>query len=406
MTTTELSHLELAALDPDRFAASVARHLAKLGTDAASSEWVYPAVGPASYFRDMLLGGAAAEQRLTRHREQMELVRREREQRARRVMSVMGAEYRVEPDRTPGYGGYFAPPAWLNQFFATANRPGRVLAGLIPRFPLPAGCASINIPILTKGTIDGPDTDDYPVPSQGITDSSASSAAAPFAGKANVSLQLLEQSPPGAYLDWALFMDLAESYDAQLELALIASTDGNPNSLTGVTQVTGINGVTYSDATPTGGAMYPYLGKCFAQIGDNRLRPPEAYMMRSARWAWLMTQEDTATLPFGLFTPFYLGSDDQTPDPIGALLGLPVFLDDAIPATQGAGANQDQIICLRPRDQLLLESEPQTLVNRERLSGSLAVGIEMHGYAAALTGRRPAGISVLSGTGLVVQSGE
>ncbi len=406
MSVTELSHLELAALDPDRFAASVARHLAKLGTDAASSEWVYPAVGPASYFRDMLLGGPAAEQRLTRHREQMELVRREREQRARRVMSVMGAEYRVEPDRTPGYGGYFAPPVWLNQFFATANRPGRVLAGLIPRFPLPRGCQSINIPILTTGTIDGPDTDDYPVPSQGITDSSTTSAAAPFAGKANVSLQLLEQSPPGAYLDWALFLDLAESYDAQLETALLLSVDGTPNSLAGVTTVTGTNTVTYTSASPTGGAMYPYLGSLAAQIGDNRLKPPECYLMRTARWAWLMTQESTANLPFGLNTPFYLGSDDQTPDPIGAILGWPVFLNDALPATLGAGANQDQVICLRPRDLLLLESEPQTMINRERLSGSLGVGIEMHGYAAALTGRRPAGISVLSGTGLVVQTGE
>jgi hypothetical protein len=405
MSITAPSHLELAALDPDAFAGRVAAHLGKLATDVTSSELVYSPMGPVSYFRDMLFGGQPAEQRLTRHREQMALVRREREQRAAQRLSAAGIEYRVEPDRTPGYGGYFAPPAWLNQFFATANRPGRVLSGLIPTFPLPAGCSSINVPIMTKGTLDAPAADDVPVASQAFTDATTSSACVPFAGKSQVSLQLLEQSPPGAYLDWAIFLDMSEDYDYQLEQQLLTGSGVAPSNLLGVVNVGGTSTVTNYTGATTGQAVYPTLGKLAAQVSDARTKPPLCWLMRGARWFWLMSQEDTANLPFGAFSPFFLGSDDQTPDPIGFVMGLPVFVDGAISATQGAGANQDQILALRPTDMLLLEGEASTMINRERLSASLGVGVEMHSYVAALTGRRPAGIGVLGGVGLIVQSG-
>jgi hypothetical protein len=178
--------------------------------------------------------------------------------------------------------------------------------------------------------------------------------------------------------------------------------------------VPNIISVAYTDASPTGVELWPPLSKVPAQIGDARNRPPECWMMRTARWCWLQGSEDAGTdqRPFGLSTRFYLGNDDGTPDPISGMMGWPVFLNDAIPATLGStngvtvgAGTQDVIICLRPRDSILLESEPRTLIAREPLSGSLGVRLQMHCNAAAITARRPAGIGVLQGTGLAVQSG-
>lgn len=402
--SSEGRYQEMLSRTPGVIAAQVTEALAKLKPEETSSELVYSPFGQHSYYRDFIeeargRATVAAMERLNRHAEQMDSIAK------RRTFRDSGLEFRVTPDRTDGYGGYLSPPAWLNQLFATANRPGRVLAGLMPRFDLPVGASSVNLPLINTGTVNQPAQDDSAVPAQDITDQPGSSNVAPLAGQADVALQLLEQSPQGAHLDWVIFQDLGEAYDFDLEQQLLYGDGLGLSHLMGVTNVNGIISVPYTDSTPTGSEMWVPLGKVPAQIGDARLRPPECWLMRTARWFWLQGSEDTATRPFGLSTAFYLGSDDNTPDPIGGMMGLPVFLNDAIPANLGTAANQDEIICLRPRDMILLEGQPQTLVAREPLSGSLGVRLQMHCNVAAITDRRPAGTGVLSGTGLVVQSG-
>ena len=408
-------NLELLAADPDEVARRVLDGLGKLSR-AEASELVYSPLGGQSYYRDLIArslgrGTPTGEQRLQRHAEQMDRVRAAREEDSWRRAGTAGMEFRVTPDRTDGYGGYFSPPAWLNQLFATANRPGRVLSGLAPRFPLPPGVSQVDVPVVNTGTVVQPTEDDYPVPDQDITDTSTSSYVAALGGQADVALQLLEQSPAGAHLDWAIFMDLSEAYDYDLETQMLVG-NGSAGQIQGVINVSGVISVGYTSGSPTGSAMWVPLSKVPAQVSDARLRPPECWMMRTARWAWLQGQEDTATRPFGLSTRFFLGNDDATPDPISGMMGWPVFLNDAIPATLGGtggvvvgAGTQDAILCLRPRDLILLEGEPQTIVAREPLSGSLGVRLRMHCNAAALTGRRPSGIGVLQGTGLTVQTG-
>jgi hypothetical protein len=401
------TNLEVIALDPDALGAKIAGQLIKLTADATSSELVYWPGGAHSFYRDAvaqrgLIRAPGFEERLARHGEQMVNVSKARRERERRLIASGAFEFRVEPDRVDGTGGYFSPPAWLNQLFATANRPRRILADLMPTFPLPSGVSQVNVPILTAGSSDQPTPDDAADPDQDITDAAAQSTVALFSGEVDAALQLLEQSPAGAHLDWAMFMDLSESYDASLEAQLLVGT-GLGDQLLGVVTAASAATITIT-GTPTGSVMYPFFGQVIAQIGDNRLLPPQCWLMRTARWAWIKTSEDSATLPFDIGGIGYLGSTDDTPDPIGGIAGFPVFLDDAIPNTLGAGT-QDLIIALRPHDGILLEGEPQTLVAREPLSGNLGVRLQLHGYAAALTGRRPAGIGVLQGPGMVKPAG-
>ncbi len=372
-----------------------------------SEPLTYHRHAPVSYFRDLLLEDRepASRDRLQRHGQEMDVIRKEREARAWRDIHAGGFEYRVEPSRTPGFGGYFAPPLWVTEWFAAGIRPGRVLGGLIPRFDLPDGVSSINLPILTQGTTTGVAQDTAGVPGTDITDSAGSSTVVTIAGQADVALQGIEQSPPGASLDWALLRDLGEDHDRSLESQLLAGRGSAFDEMTGVANVTGIHSVTYTTGSPTATGMWGSFGQAVAQIGDARERPPECWLMRTARWSWLATSEDNQDRPLGLSSPFFLGSDEATPNPVGGLVSLPVFLSDAISATQGSGANQDSILCLRPTDMVLLESQPVANIFREALSGTLGARVQLHTRVAAITSRYPSGIATIGGSGLAVQSG-
>lgn len=373
--------------------------------EVISEPLTYERRGPHSYFQDMHRAqeDPRAFDRLSRHAAEMNVVSENRDAKARRALDKGNLEYRVSPNTTPGTGGYATVPLWLNELFATAPRPGRVLSALIKAaFELPGGVSSVNIPILNTGTAVEADVDNSPVVEQDIVDTAGSSTVVTLTGQSDWPLQALEQSPAGAALDWVIFTDMTAGYDAQFETQLLTGLGSAFKQLVGILNVAGAVGVTYTDATPTGAKLYPYLGQAIARIGNNRNLPPLAFLMRTARWAWLSTSEDAQGLPFSLPT-FFLGDDDSSPDPLGGVAGIPVFCDDALPAN--LGGNQDAAVALRPSDMILFEGTPQTTVMREVLSGSLGVRFQLHNRVAAITNRFASGISPITGTGMVVQSG-
>ncbi|HVM64769.1 MAG TPA: phage major capsid protein [Acidimicrobiales bacterium] len=359
---------------------------------------------PFSYFRDLATvnDNMAARDRLTRHAQEM----------------------RVTPGATTqGDGGYFVAPLWLNKMFATAPRPGRVLSALMPNFPLPAHVAhSISTPRVTTGTITNGTVDNAPVPTQDLVDAGASSTVALISGYADWPLQALEQSPVGGALDAVVYQELSEAYDYALEQQLLygtgtTSTTSNTGQLQGILGVTGINKVTFNNGTPTLSLMYASIGQVAAQVGDQRRRPPECWLMTTSRWAWMTSSEDNSLRPItppDTSAPPSLLSDGPgtAPSAIGALLGRwPVFLDDAVPTTFNAasvtpgGGTQDVVIACRPSDMMFFESAPSFMTAREPLSGTMGVRFIYRASAAAFTSRYPTGISVLVGTGMAVQSG-
>jgi HK97 family phage major capsid protein len=388
--------------------------------------FTYDARSPHSYFLDRIAfekGDDGARARLERHAREMdgELERRQRKADAelRAAMEPGGPlegavfEERANPDRTQGQGGWFSPPIWLVDRFATQPRAKRVLAALTPNLPLPQGVQQINIPRMTTGAVVGVDPDLGPTPGEsGITDTAVTSAVAPIVGSIDPAVPLIEQSPGGAHLDFVLFRDMREAYDAALEQQLVAGSGAN-YQLLGLLNVpagaNGANAITYTSGTPSGPAQFPLIGQMAAKIGDTRDMPPEAWLMRTARWAWLATAEDSATAPIvppGFFPVSVAPPEtpDDMPDPVAPLLGWPVFPDDAIPTNLGTGSNQDAIIACRPSDNLVLESDLRTTVAMEPLSGTLQARLQLRGYAAHLV-RQPTGIATLTGTGMVIASG-
>lgn len=355
-----------------------------------------------SYFKDIALarnGDNAAEARLQQHAQEMRKVIPAREAAAERRALGDGPdglefEYRVNPSRVDGQGGYFTAPLWLIDRFAGAPRTGRVLSALIPNLPLPQAASEVKLPRITTGTRTMPQSaDGGAVSSRDIVDAASSQPVTTIAGMSDISLQLLEQSPAGAHMDWVIFKDLRASYDGQLETALIAGS-GVGNVFQGIlnlpTGAGGVNAVTFTSASPTAALYATAMAQAAGQIGDTRFLPPEVTLMRTARWAW------------------YGSGDTNISSGPQRFLGWPVQPDDAIPATFGGSGptngTQDAAVLMRPSDSILLETVQRTDVKLEPLSGEMMARLTLHGYATAIH-RLPTGIATITGTGMTVQSG-
>lgn len=359
-----------------------------------------------SYFRDLVLvdRDPQAQLRLEAHAREMAVEIPAREARAWRRAADSGMEFRVNPNRIQGQGGYFAPPLWIIDQFATAPRAPRVLAGLVPTFPLPAGVQSINLPRLTTGNAEAAEADLDAVDGQDAADSQVQSPVMTINGQADVALQLLEQSPQGAHLDWAMGKDLSEAYDAALEAQMVVGVSTAETYAGVFNQCPSGNIITYTDASPTLAEMYPFIGQASAAVGKARKMPVQVWLMTTARWSWIATSEDQQLRPI---VPPDLSPPQRSIDgylePVSSMYGWPVFPDDAIPIT--LNSNQDTIIACRPSDLMLFEGDPRIMVGLEVLSGVLMARIQYRRYSAALTGRYPSGIAVVTGSGMVPASG-
>lgn len=243
-----------------------------------------------------------------------------------------------------------------------------------------------------------------------LTDAATSSQVVTIAGHADVALQLIEQSGRnGASFDAVVWRDLLSSYDAQLEAQLLNGSGGiGPAAqLNGLMTASGTGAIAYTSGSPTASLLFLPLGQAYGYVSDNRRIHPEAWLCRGGRWAWIETSEDTAGRPLGV--PMTAGSivaNPAQPDPIGGLIGQPVFGAEAIPTTLGTGGNQDAIIACRPSDMLLFEGAPTVHVFDEVLSGALQGRVQLRCYVAAITGRYSSSIAVVTGTGLVVPTNE
>lgn len=364
--------------------------------------------GNYSYVRDFILaetrGDGPALNRLARHAEEMRTIATERE---RIFAPDVGYEFEQRAvSWASGTGGYFAPPLWIVEHFATVPTPERVLSRLAPNFDLPLGAQSVNLPAFSTG----PDVDvtavDSATPSATAVDTPISSAVTTIAGNFDVPIQMLEQSPLGAHLDWVAFTNMEARYGYKLERQLFvgsgASTpqgSGN-NQLLGILNNTAIpaaNIVTYTDATPTVAKMIQTSGQggpipqAVAAIGNNRKAPPEYWMLTTSRGAWIASGE--LAFPLAL-------ENMEGPGHFG-LIAYEAWPNDAIPTTLGTAGNQDIVLACRPSDWLILESERRTSINRDVLSGTLEVRLQMRRYVAALL-RFPSSVAYVTGTGMAV----
>ncbi|WP_326739142.1 phage major capsid protein [Streptomyces sp. NBC_01022] len=360
------------------------------GVTVASEPETYRKGGRTSYFRDLYrsqhMGDRNAMDRLRRNDEQV----------------AEGLEKRALTT-TDGSAGEFVPPLWMIDDYVKLARAGRVVADQVQHQPLPAGTDTISLPRLASGTaVAEQTTQNTAVQNTDATASSVSASVATIAGQQTVPLQLLEQSPIN--MDTILLADLAADYATKLDQFVISNNAANKR---GILNVTGLNAITYTDATPTVGEAYSKVGDGIQQIHTGRLLPPDKIFMHPRRWAWYTVSLDTAGRP--LVVPaanmpqnvLAAMSDVVSEGFVGTLQGLPVYVDPNIPTGLGAGTNEDRVIVARSNDIILFEGTPRSETFRETKADQLSVLLRFYNYAALHSERYPKSISVVSGTGLI-----
>lgn len=297
--------------------------------------------------------------------------------------------------------GSFIPPVWLLDEIAEKARTGRVVPNMV-RDGGPPTSTSITIPRITTGTSTAIQTADNAALSEtDIVTAQLTRTTSTIGGIQDASVQSIELSPMA--VDRLIFSDLLADYNRALDSQTIIGT-GTSGQLLGLDSLSGLNTVTYTDASPTVGELYPKIADAVQQVHTNRFQPPDAILMHPRRWGWFLGAVDTSGRP--LVTPYAPQNSAaafggvQSFGPVGSLQGLNVFTSANIPTTVGAGT-EDEIYVARFSDMLLLEGPMRTEVFRDVGSANATVRFRVYAFVNLFVGRFPAGVSQIRGTGLI-----
>ncbi len=397
LSPAELSRVQIIAdqldgiADVERRSAIAAPFRARFagldsGTYTGGSQHVYSPDGP-SYFRDVVgasRGDYDAAERLHRHQSGAE-------DRERRDGTTIGTTSM----------GSFIPPVWLVDQVAAKARVGRVLAPLLTQGGFPTS-NSMTIPRITTGSSTASQAGDNAVVSEtDIITAQLTRTTVTIAGQQDVSVQSLDLGSAG--VDALIYADLRGAYEAELDRQILRGS--GTNELLGMNQIVGINTVSYTDASPTVGELYPKVADAIQQIATARFAGAEAIVMHPRRWAWILAALDTTNRP--LVAPSGAGFNGiaafSSPDAqgrVGQMAGLPIYVDANVSTTLGGGT-EDQIVIVRASDSVLYESPVKTRIMEQTLSGNLTVRFQLWAYANLFAGRFPASISTIGSTGLI-----
>ncbi|MFE5200001.1 phage major capsid protein [Streptomyces sp. NPDC056601] len=303
---------------------------------------------------------------------------------------------------TDAAGGTFVPPLWLVNEAITMARGARVIADQVRKLPLPPGTDTVSLPRVATGTtVAEQATQNTGVSNTDATTDSVTANVATIAGQQVISQQLIDQSPVN--MDDVLLADLTADYALKLDQFVINNNAANKR---GLLNVAGLNGITYTDATPTVGELYSKGADAIQQIHTGRFLAPDKVFMHPRRWAWFTAALDTAGRPLVVPTAnmpqnvLAAMGDVVSEGFVGTWQGLPVYVDPSIPINLGAGTNEDRVIVLRSNDVILYEGVLRAEAFRETKADQLSVLLRVFNYAAIHSERYPKAISVISGTGL------
>jgi len=392
--TLEARVAELVALETARANHETrAKELAPNATTVrvGREELTYRADAGHSFLRDAysaeVRGDFAARQRIERH------------------MVEMATEHRASD--TGAFSGLVVPQ-YLTDQVAPFARAGRPFADAVRQLPLPAEGLSVNISRVTTGsTAASQSSENSSVSNTDMDDTLLTVPVRTISGQQDVSRQAIER---GTGVDTVVIQDLVNAYATQLDSQIIGGA-GSSGTHTGVLSVSGINSVTFTSGSPTAALLYPKIADAVQRVNSARYMPANLIVMHPRRWAFLLASVDSSNRP--LITPNAgnglntMGNGGNTGAGIvGQIMGIDVLVDANVPTGLGSGTNEDRIIvCYSPVLCLWEQTgSPMQLRFEQTLGGQLTIKLVAFGYSAFTGGKYPAGISVISGTGLATPS--
>lgn len=341
-------------------------------------------------YRSQVLHDPQAGERLARHGHEVEVDRPDVMKRAVTTSAVSG----------------FVPPAYLTTMWAELARAGRPVADLCNKMPLPETGMTVEIPRVTTGTLTGVQASQgATIANQDLDDTLLSVPVVTIAGYTDVSRQAVER---GIGVETLVLGDLAADYNSKLDAQVIAGSGSSGQHL-GILNTSGITSVTYTDASPTVGELFPKLADAARQVVSQRFTGPTGIVMTPLEWGWIIGQADSTGRPLVDMNgtgqnSLGIGASPSYPGSAGTMLGLPVYLSGNVPANLGTGTDETRIIVADFRDHVLFEDDngaPFQLRFDQPLATSLGVRLVAYGYSAFTAGRLPKATSVVAGTGLI-----
>ncbi len=296
--------------------------------------------------------------------------------------------------------GSFIPPVWLLDEIAEKARTGRVVPNLA-RDAGPPTSTSITIPRVTTGSSTAIQTADNAALSEtDVITAQLTRTTATIGGIQDISVQGVELSPMA--VDRFIFGDLIADYNRALDSQMIVGS-GASGQLLGLDNLSGLNTITYTDATPTVGELYSKIADAVQQVHTNRFAPPDGILMHPRRWGWFLAAVDSTgrplVVPYAPQNPVGLPAGVRSFGPVGTLQGLDVYTDANIPTTLGGGT-EDEVYVARFTDMLSMEGPLRTEVFRDVGSSTATVRFRVYAFCNFFAGRFPAGVSQIRGTGL------
>jgi HK97 family phage major capsid protein len=294
-------------------------------------------------------------------------------------------------------------PQYLTEQAALVARAGRPFANTIQSLQIPEQGTQFQVPVASVGASAAvQSSENISVSSTDEVWANATLPVATVAGQADVSRQSLERGVPG--LDSLILSDLAAAYSVAVDQQCLSGS-GASGQVLGVIGTSGINVTTAFTAAATASTFYSKIAQAIQLITTNRFLPPDHVAMHPRRWAWLLSQVDTAGRPLVVPSqngPLNAQAVNSGPDygsSVGQFMGMSVVVDANLPVAVGSGP-EDQVLIYRGNDLLVWEAGggmPQDLRFEQTLGNQLTVKLVAYGYIAFTAARYPKSVALMGG---------
>jgi HK97 family phage major capsid protein len=297
-------------------------------------------------------------------------------------------------------------PQYLVDSFATLRRAGRPVLDISVNSALPAQGMTLNIGRLTTGVTSYVQASENTAPTESSPDDTlltinVNTVASMF----DLSKQAVLR---GTGIETQLLGDAVRSYQTKVD-ALAINGSGSSGEHRGILNTSGINAVTYTDASPTYAEFFPKLVQAITDISTNFFGSATHIVMHPSLAGCILRALDGSNRPQFtslLGNPQNAAGTFQRPGyDLGGfqILGIPVVLDANMPVNLGTGTNETAVIVGNFDESYIFEDNSGTplYVRFEQPDGNIAIRTVVFGFSAYTAGKYPAAFSAITGTGLI-----
>jgi HK97 family phage major capsid protein len=298
-------------------------------------------------------------------------------------------------------------PQYLVDSFAGLRRAGRPVLDISVNSALPASGMTLNIGRLTTGVTSYVQASENSAPTESSPDDTLLTVNVnTVASMFDLSKQAVLR---GTGIETQLLGDAVRSYQTKVD-ALAINGSGSSGEHLGILNTTGINAVTYTDASPTYAEFFPKLVTAITDISSNFYGSATHIVMHPTFASVLLRALDGSNRPqftSNLGNPQNAAGSFQRPGyDLGGfqILGIPVVLDANMPTNLGAGTNQTAVIVGNFDESYIFEDNSGTplYVRFEQPDGNIAIRTVVFGFSSYTAGKYPAAFSAITGTGMIV----